>query len=503
MNNEIPNIIGEGTYGCVHSPQLFCHGTNKRDINKVSKLMYPNEGIKEMREYVLIDKVDKKKNFYLGKPSICIPGYDESNLRAIKKCEMAKNIDYYPGGENLSLLLMENGGLNLRDFSNKFQKNSVTKENKEKINDFWIECHRLFMGLILFSKHDIIHHDLKAGNIVYNQEKNRINYIDFGLMNSKKKVIKKCKKSSYWLANPHWSFPVEMELLNKKIFNHTCTISDDNKTKIINNLGRLINNYSSNNQVKSIRTLYSISIRKPDKFQVLNVGKYLGEYLETLKYVNDDKKYEEFLKKSVSTIDSFGLACGLMDALCDLDKFMDPDFVKDLASVFMTMLHPNIMKRANINDATNLFEECIRKHLLKDRNQQFKKHNIVKETKTTSIFDKNIENLKQSSIAVKSKKELEKLMVSPKCPDNKELNSITGKCVVKCANGYSRDKDFKCKKSKLTDKDCPEGKILNPRTNRCIKKPATKKNKVCPEGKILNPKTNRCIKKPATKKKRN
>ena len=31
-------VVGEGTYGCVHNPQLFCKN-NKQKKNKVSKLM--------------------------------------------------------------------------------------------------------------------------------------------------------------------------------------------------------------------------------------------------------------------------------------------------------------------------------------------------------------------------------------------------------------------------------------------------------------------------------
>ena len=50
-------------------------------------------------------------------------------------------------------------------------------------------------------------------------------------------------------------------------------------------------------------------------------------------------------------------------------------------------------------------------------------------------------------------------------------------------------------------KACPEGKELNPKTGRCVnvktqkvKKPKkVEKEKACPEGKELNPKTGRCV----------
>ena len=57
--SNIPKVIGEGTYGCVHNPPLLCDGSTTRDNEKVSKLMDPREASKEMKEYVLIDKIDK------------------------------------------------------------------------------------------------------------------------------------------------------------------------------------------------------------------------------------------------------------------------------------------------------------------------------------------------------------------------------------------------------------------------------------------------------------
>jgi len=97
------------------------------------------------------------------------------------------------------------------------------------------------------------------------------------------------------------------------------------------------------------------------------------------------------------------------------------------------------------------------------------------------------------------------------CPEGKEINPITGRCVKKCKNDEKRDlKKGKCVKIKLKNKDCPEGKEINPITGRCVKKCKNDekrdlkkgkcvkiklKNKDCPEGKEINPITGRCVKK--------
>ena len=61
---SIPKVIGEGAYGCVHHPSLFCEGSDKRDIENVSKLMKNKAALTELKEYVVIDNIDKNVNNY-------------------------------------------------------------------------------------------------------------------------------------------------------------------------------------------------------------------------------------------------------------------------------------------------------------------------------------------------------------------------------------------------------------------------------------------------------
>jgi len=90
------------------------------------------------------------------------------------------------------------------------------------------------------------------------------------------------------------------------------------------------------------------------------------------------------------------------------------------------------------------------------------------------------------------------IVISKKCPEGKEINQKTGRCVK-----------IKTKKEKLvpdktkTMKNCPEGKEINQKTGRCVKiktkkeklvPDKTKTMKNCPEGKEINPKTGRCVK---------
>jgi hypothetical protein len=94
-----------------------------------------------------------------------------------------------------------------------------------------------------------------------------------------------------------------------------------------------------------------------------------------------------------------------------------------------------------------------------------------------------------------------------KCPEGKEVNPITGRCVNKCKDGEVRDKiTGKCKKvvKNVNDKvktinvvatnedvvkkeiKCPEGKEVNSITGRCVNK--------CKDGEARNINTGKCKK---------
>ena len=68
---NIPKVVGEGGYGCVHKPNLLCEGDDKQDKENVSKLMKGHAALSELKEYVVIDNIDKSKYFYLVIPKKC------------------------------------------------------------------------------------------------------------------------------------------------------------------------------------------------------------------------------------------------------------------------------------------------------------------------------------------------------------------------------------------------------------------------------------------------
>jgi hypothetical protein len=414
----------------------------------------------------------------------------KSNKRAIRDCRISG--DVFEQYDNYSLLIMKNGGLNLSQYAKKMSKESVNSLNKTKVEDFWLETHRLMMGLKLLSDNGVVHHDMKAGNIVYLESENRLNFIDFGLMTKKTQLKKDNENNDNWLSISHWSFPLELQYLKKASFTTMTRYSEDDKSRIIT--GIIKNKNPNTPTTVAIQTFFSYVNKKSGLFRLKQLPEFIKDFELTLKDINNKKKYKEFMDHSINTIDSYGVATGLMVVLCEVYKFMDMEFVYELANILYKMFTPHQTSRLNINDVLPLYEACLEKHILKGKKLQFKDHKIVKETKVESVFNKAIDSIKLKDIIITSKKQLSKMVTSPRCPEGKEYNPFTRRCVKKCKSGYQRDANFKCIRKTLKKKDCPEGKELNPKTNRCVNKKKTTRKR-CPEGKILNPRTNRCVNK--------
>ena len=477
-----PDVIGEGTYGCVHYPSLKCK-SNKTNINysnKVSKLTTTSEAKSELNEYNIISKIDKEEQYYIGKPIIC--SFDnklQSNINAMAKC---KNRHIKHARMNsLSLLVMENGGDNLETFTEKMQNLDIVNTNIRTVELFLLELHSVFMGLKIFIDNKIVHHDLKPQNLVYSLNTNKIKFIDFGFMTTTEKIKSQCKKSNYSLSVNHWSFPFELYYYNKKKYINYCK---QNKTVFVNDL---INGFSMNstnrdiiNMVKSTKTLFSYIIPKRD--YDVHSKNYINELQETLLNSYIENKYDDFLKDSVNTIDIYGTGIACMYFLNLAGKFITPNILKnELYTLFYQMVRPDFYKRIKIDDLINQYETILNKHnLVLKYNKQFVNHTVVNDNERNKSIRRRVNSIKKKSIKI-NKKERKQNSQNPlmlkECPPEKELNPITNRCNNKCKPNYIRNELFKCVKTRKQNlqnipllKECPPEKELNPITNRCNNK---------------------------------
>ena len=486
MNSvESHKVIGEGTYGCVHKEALHCKSDtgDKRNRNKLSKLMTSHDATGEMKEYVLIDNADRALQYYLGKPEQCKVSDNSTNLEAIKKCkqigrQVLVDIDSY------SLLLMEDGGINLETFGHNMKKLKNTSENQKKMELFWIEAHRLLVGLRVFLDNDIIHHDMKHPNIVYKEAENRLNFIDFGLMTSKSKVEASLRNSDYWLANYHWSFPLELAFATRYEYNKFASKSDTSKIafskKQIDDLTKKPNAKAS----YAIHTFFSnvSDLKISDALYAKVFDQFLTDYCATLLHqiLPGPENYSAFIDKTLQTIDSYGVGMAYMYVLKSSMHLIDEPLVINLADLFYGMFHPNLEKRFTVDEILVKYEEILENNgILQKYDKHFVDHKLMDGPAIPPIIEKAIDAINVDEIRL-SPKELSTLMVSPskECVKGKEYNSLTKRCVKECLPGFGRNAAFKCRKNKTEKRkksrkmkllvECPAGKERNPKTRRCV-----------------------------------
>ena len=470
--SNIPEVLGEGTYGCIHKPSLKCKNGKINYKDKVSKFMNKIKANEEMKEYKTIDKVDKKQEFYTGKPIKCKLEKSPIVDAAIRKCDI---FDSKLKFDDYSLLIINDGGLDLEKFAKKMHDKPKNKETTEIMEKFWIDAYRIMYGLNVFSENDIIHRDLKPSNIVYNKDTRRMNFIDFGLMESKKNIIKECKKSNY-MWDVWWSLPFEFGFLNKKIFMNFANKSLIQKNEFFENVIEQIpipTNYIN---------IFLSQITNNVSEDIIDL--FMNNYYKTL--INDIQKsnYKNFLEKSVNTIDTYGTSIAFLYVLKKTKHLMDKNMYNDLIHLFVRGCSSNLEIRPELEVILNEFENIL------EQNELLQKYKIIDNKIDDKIINipTNIEKKmdKLNSPELFTNKNLNSnITQKKKCKEGTELQPITNRCVKICKPGYSRNDQFKCIKNKtvkqkkiLENKPCKEGTEKNPVTNRCVKicKPGYSRN---------------------------
>ena len=127
-----PEIVGEGTYGCVIKPCLKCKNKPEMDYtNKVSKVMNEYDAKKELDEYKSLSIISGIEKYAVTAPQLCKPLLDDIFLDSVKKCNTRKVRDVYNRNKsNLSMLILEDGGINLDTYVKKIFNRSTHEEQK-------------------------------------------------------------------------------------------------------------------------------------------------------------------------------------------------------------------------------------------------------------------------------------------------------------------------------------------------------------------------------------
>ena len=474
------DAIGVGSYGCVYRPPLRCEKNHPRSgySDKVSKLLLNRHSISELNEYNKIVKIDKKQRFFLGKPHRCKA--EESEILTTidpDDCDIIDDANL----PNYDLLISRDGGMDLDDFLDKRMKQYVNKDSTA-VDRFLLNIHNLLLGIKLFKENDIIHFDIKPSNIVFDENKERLNFIDFGLMDNISSVISGIKNGTQ-KTNIHWSYPLEYGFLKRGTYlsyDKLITQTDVNTT--ISFLQRVL----TENKKTSIKTTGILSTHKAD---IMKINDKSDSFVNTFFYMNnatkplrnDDKnamlsstvnsvfaykdRYDEFLTKSINTMDSYGIGFvinHIANVLFNLNELTRDNYLE--IHMFCGELYDfNLESRLDDMEMILVkYENVLQKiGVLSKLNVRFENHKIIMGSISSNTKNPKtvVKSIKVANRVLDISLEKHELV---QCPDGKELDPIKKRCIKKC----------------------PPNKERNPNTGKCIKR--------CPPDKERNPYTGRC-----------
>ena len=454
---EQAKVVGEGAYGCIHKPSLHCKTGSKKIKSysgKVSKILTAKHADKELAEYDIIANIDKNNAYYLGKPVECAPEKSDYNETAIAKCKHGKDIidDF----DHSKLLIMSDGGLNLEKFAEKTKR--AYSENKkaggEIMETFWLEFHRVFLGIKSFLDHGIMHYDMKPQNIVYNEQTHRMNLIDFGLTRTVDSVMQSSQASTNGMGHYHWSFPFETNFHNKTNYEIMAGWDKDEKnnyyTKIVNHIA----SDAIDDNTLAFRNFFSHTLDYHPKRDAL-FEKYMKAFYENLIEIKIEN-YDDFLKKSLYTFDTYGIAIAIAVVVGLTRKFIPNKFAKELDDLVWNMTNPLVSQRFGLEQSMQRFEEVLGTYVLPQRNVHFENHELVQNSPIPQTISKSIESIQPDKIMLATNKRssetskplrFDLAVQDLKCKKRYEINPKTRRCRKSCAAGLTRSvKTGKCVK---------------------------------------------------------
>lgn len=343
-----PRFLDQGAYGCIHRPPLRCRPPSKMNYKgKVSKLISTKDAKKELDEYVLMDQADPHRKFYLGKPETCPLSREPVNVAPIEKCDIGKDVVSAP--QKYRLILMKDGGTNWQRFAAEMNSMAPSPTHRTSMEHFWIETHRMMLGIRTFLEHDIVHHDVKAPNIVYDTNKKRMNYIDFGLMETKSKAISECKRDEYEWNRNWWYFPFESILLNDSSYRDGVRGMD-----VVSKAREFIQKHRFTDDW--LDDFIQQTYLGGDDMEIL-----LQDFVDFLKESNNSSSetYHRFLSQYFDTLDIYGLGIACLHVLENTKKFMSNEFVISAKALFMKMICFHPMKRITIDKLLDEYENLL------------------------------------------------------------------------------------------------------------------------------------------------
>ena len=330
-------IIGTGTYGCVHKPQLECI-SSPSSADAVSKLMLNEKADAEMTEFDAVAIADPMKRIHLGTPYKCAIKDISDNIDAINECNYigVTETTFYPDKlSEYALLIMKDGGQDLTTFGEVISRWAVTPENQNKMELFWLEVSRLFYGLKVFKDAGLVHHDINQNNIVYNIDTNRLNFIDFGHMTNPTNIV---RNTDAGRGYPRWwSLPWEITDFGPSKYKAYLNANNSYMPPVMPPIA---------NEYDDFFELILPNVQG-EKLALIKTNMSHEYNTQTKSYTSHNKKAH--LNQSIYTRDSYGVGIALLYILNRSLHLIGSVFGNNLNALFTNMISPLVAERHDVD----------------------------------------------------------------------------------------------------------------------------------------------------------
>lgn len=190
-------FLGKGTYGCVFDPPLLCDGETKRREGVGKVFSVETHAAEDEYSSNKFKSIDKKSKYTIPVVSKCkVPIENTKYVQdEFHKCDKKGKLYY-------QLILKEKG----TELEAQVKTNIVSVTFSDYLDGFI----NLAEGLVLFSKHQYCHRDIKLSNIIMTDKPHTLKYIDYGLSCAYKDVYD-IEHSDFALKYDYPYFPPEFK----------------------------------------------------------------------------------------------------------------------------------------------------------------------------------------------------------------------------------------------------------------------------------------------------
>ena len=191
----------------------------------------------------------------------------------------------------------------------------------------------------------------------------------------------------------------------------------------------------------------------PAEARLENIKIIMSDFLDFVLEIKENN-YDDFLNKSINTIDTYGAGIALITVLAKCAKFMEPALIDELNDIFAFMMCSHLPSRTEPAEALHKYEDVMSRFGLLEKHNKYYENHIIKEGKANSDgIEKLVSKVNPTSLIL-SPEEIETLSDRPPmiCPDDEEQHPFERRCIKKCKDGKVRNEKLRCVKNKTMKK---------------------------------------------------